>query len=425
MASKQERSRREIRYTNAQAIAQQQIADQESGGDLKVPDGMEFLKMDRAGTYDLDIVPFIVGANANVISEDVQEGDVHYELTYWQHRGVGPDEINVACLRNWGEKCPLCERAQAFKRTMADTKEDKATFNAMKAKLRTVMGVIDRRSRGKPKVELFAYSWHGFAKQLADKITGASAERMGYHNFFHLSGGKTVQVKMNTTDMGDWLQAGTIELLPRNEDLPESLLDEMPALDEMLIKREYDEIVKIADGEPLKAERNGHERRPPSGVNDERRVERGRSRDDEDEPRPARRGREEEEAPTVKADLEEGDYVLFEETRCKVVAVKRGGKVVDLEEEDSKDLIKNVPVEDCKVGIPVDEEPVKKKPGRPAKPADDDDEPKKPQGRGRAVEDDDEDDDEDEGWRKRKPRDNDEDPPPPVKRGPGRPRKGA
>src|SRR5688572_24027784 len=108
MASKQERERREIRYTNAQSVVKEQIESQSFGGDLKVPTGMTFLKMDQAGEYNLDIIPFIIGKNAKMVGRGVEPGDVHYEFSYEQHAKVGPDEESVACLKNWGKRCPLC-----------------------------------------------------------------------------------------------------------------------------------------------------------------------------------------------------------------------------------------------------------------------------------------------------------------------------
>jgi hypothetical protein len=424
MASKQEQERREIRYTDAAKISRKQIEDQESGGDLLLPEGLTFLNVEQEGAYNLDIIPYVVGKNAKLIHEDVEPGDVHYEFSYWCHFGVGPQEKNIVCLSNWGEKCPLCERAAAFKRgNDMENKENKATYNSMKAKLRTLFNVIDQDARGKPKIQLFGYSWHGFAKQLANKIDGPLAERLGYKKFFHLKGGMTVQAKMSKTDMGKWLQCSNIEMLPRKDDLPADLLKQAPCLDEMIIRHGYDEVIAIADGKPLVEDKhaaNGKDDRPAARRDED--EDRPRRRDEED--KPVRRRDDDDENLAAKMGLEEGVFVKYDGVRCKVIEVNRAGTKVDLEEVRTGEVIENVRCEDCEVPKPeVDDD-------RPARRRDRDDEDAP---RRRAADDDrpaarKKDEDEDKGWVEedepkaetaRKPKDDEK----PVKRGPGRPRK--
>lgn len=429
MATKQDRERREIRYTNSQKIAKAQNDAQASGGCLKIPEGMKLYDLGKAGLKEWNIIPFVVGKNAKVIHRDCNPGDVHYELTYLQHRGVGPEEKTVVCLRTFREKCPLCERYAAFRKEN-DMRDDdnKKTADSMKAKYRTVFILEDANDK-KPEMELFEYSSHGFAVQLNEMLDHPKANERGWNNFFHLKGGMTVEAKMEPSDVSkDWLQCSTVTFNPRTKDLPESLLDDAPCLDEMLIRLTYDQMVKLADGNIERTDDNDNDR-PSRGRDDDRPNNRNghtRSRhdDDDDDDRPSRRRNDDDDDDdddnqAARKDIDIGTYVMFDDERCKVVKVNSAGTRCDLEIERNGKLLRAIDVSECKVGVPVDDDDDKpaRGRGRSARDDDDDDRPQR-----RASKDDDDDDDE-RGYKKGDDDDKPKDEPEPQKRGPGRPRK--
>ena len=440
--SKQDRSRRdEPEYFDPAVAATKQLEDNEGGGDLNLPDGAEFEEIDGPGEYEWDIVPYIVGKNATIIHHKMKPGMVHYEFTYYRHADIGPDEQSVACLRNWGERCPLCDDAQDFrKKNDMQSEENKKTFNSMKAKLRTVMKVINAGDR-KPRMKILAYSWHGFAKQLAEKITGPKAEQMGYKSFSRMKGGMTVSAKMSKTDVGKWVQASTIEMIPRKDDLEPELLEQWGSVDEWLIKRTPAEIAQIRDGRSADSEeedddrptqRNGRVSSSVSGPHIDSREE-GRpikrhvaDKDDEDD----------DDNPAARMGIEVGHFVKYGKLRCEVTKINAAGTKVNLRDDDSDEEFRLVDVTECKVDVEDDDKP--KRRGK-----DDDDDDDRPRRTSRAKDDDDddrparrttkdEDDDEDGGFRGRgRDKDDDEDDKPkdeedpPAKRGRGRPRKNA
>jgi hypothetical protein len=435
--AKQDRERREIRYTDSQKIAKKQIESQASGGCLRFPEGAKLYQLGKSGLYEWNIIPYIAGKNAKLIHQDCEPGDVHYEFTYWRHAGVGPEEKMVTCLKMFGERCPLCERHAEFRKNndMRD-KETQKIADAMKAKSRTVfiLQETDPRRR-QAEMELFEYSSHGFAVQLNDMLDHPKAKERGWNRFFHLKGGMTVEAKMEPSEVSkDWLQCSTVTFSPRDKDLPESYLDDAPCLDEMLVRLTREQIIRLADGveAPVEAatpaQINGRNRisSSVSGPHlDSREEDRPIKRNarDEDDDRPVRRRDEDEDEgnPAARMGIEEGHFVSYRRMRCEVIRLNAEGTKADIRDEDSGERFKGIPVADLKVDGDDDDKPVRRK---------DDDEDDRPVKRtGRSRDEDDNDEDDDKGWRGRdkEPPEEEEvkEEPTPKKRGPGRPRKDA
>lgn len=365
MASKRD-AERKYEYGNTREVAKQRLDEQSAGSALKLPTGLKLWELGKAGRYTFDVIPYIVGKG----HPKVKEGRVWWERTFWQHSGVGPENKAVCCLRkNWGEPCPCCEQVDEFVKTMdRDDKDDKKRLSFMKSKFRQALLIQDHDAR-KPEIELFEYSYHGFGITLDEKLDD-SPESLGYDNFFHPKGGKTLQAKFAETDMGDWLKASVIEMLPRNKDLPEDILDHGICLDDMVIRLSYDQIKKLMRGEApsRSAEDNGHDDRPA----------RSRGRVEEDPParetakpkgedRPTRQTREDKDedvSPAAKKGIEQDTVVEFKGKRCKVVWVNRAGTILDLEEVETGKTHERIDPED--VDIPDD------KPARRSREDDDD-----------------------------------------------------
>jgi hypothetical protein len=94
----------------------------------------------------------------------------------------------------------------------------------------------------------------GFGELLDTKIKAADA----YENFFHLDGGMTLQilVEENSFEGRKFLEPVNIEMFPRKQSLPESLLDDVPDLDEMVenAKVSYKDLKGILYQKPSEGE---------------------------------------------------------------------------------------------------------------------------------------------------------------------------
>jgi len=71
------------------------------------------LKLERwkpkEGRNLINIIPFAAEAtNPMVVCNKVSEGDTLYSLDYFVHPNVGPNQVDVPCLKQFGRNCPCC-----------------------------------------------------------------------------------------------------------------------------------------------------------------------------------------------------------------------------------------------------------------------------------------------------------------------------
>lgn len=393
-------------YTDARAAAKQALSDQDQGC-IKVPDGMTFFQVKKPGTYNFDIIPFFHNPDLNKYAP--KGGTVWWETTYCRHGNVGPEDKMLVCLKKtFGEACYCCEQHALARKSLRPgaTDDEKKTVKSMEYKIRQLFCVIDRDER-KPELQLFEMSFHLFGKHLLHKIDGAPS-RLNYDQFFRLKGGMTLSVKF--VEGANWIEAGNIELIPRDKDIPEDILDDVPCLDDLIIRTPYAKMKQIYDGaEDQKHETNGEtysrrsKREEPE--EEEEATPRKKREEPEEEP-PARKPKKEEteerDNPAARKGIEKGCYVLYtdedgKKLRCQVVRVSPDGTSLTLEDE-SGEVHRAIEPKECKLGITVEEpEEAQTKPARKPKKAAEEEAPAKP----KAPE---PDPDEDEGWSRRKKR---------------------
>lgn len=363
---RQKREKRKIVYSSAKERAEKH----ESGFSrtaYSVPDGMEQFQIKKAGTYKLDIIPFVAG-KGNPFAE---EGSVHYERTFYQHGGIGAEQKPYTCpARTFGKKCPICEEAMKLRRG-----DDPEAAKDIRTSERQLFLVIDHADAEKG-VQLWEISHFAFGAALDEKIKSSDDED-GYENFFHLDDGMYLKVTFKEDSGGKFkfLKCTNIEMRARSKPLPDSLLDEVPCLDDLIILTPYDKLKSIylmeegdEDGDEPKASRNGKKvaKKKPA------------AREEEEEPEEP----EEEETQTAdEAGITVGCRVDHADLgECVVARISKDGTSLTLEDE-AGDTHKAVAVNECELLEEEEEEPpARKKPGpkagtRRKKPDDDDEEP--------------------------------------------------
>lgn len=139
-------------------------------GVLRVPQGYDILKIDKAGTYKLAILPYTVPAGAK--HPVVKDGEMHYTRDYYVHNGLGTSGKGQAvCPKSTrGERCPICEGIKAGIDSGQLTKEIAKDMYAKQRSLFTLW-----LPEVQNKVVLFDHSYHGFAKQLNTTISAKVA----------------------------------------------------------------------------------------------------------------------------------------------------------------------------------------------------------------------------------------------------------
>lgn len=304
MATRKQKEKRERRYTDAKKRAEEHDSGFQPTS-FSVPEGVELFRWKKAGIYRLDIIPFIAGKG----NPYADEGEVHWERTYYVHRGIGAEENSYACLRRtFGKPCPVCEHVAKLR---ADPSSDDKLIQGLREKERQLFLVLDHSDRDKGVQILETSHYMGFGEMLDKKIK-ASDEEDGYANFFHLEDGMTLKVNVEEDSFAGrtYMKPTNIEMVRRKEPLDDSLLDEVPCLDDIITELSYKELKKIFLQIPAEAE-NG------KAVQQSRPASKPKSSpppDDEDE--------DEDDDDFEDEDLDEDE----EETVVKKPAAKKGKK---------------------------------------------------------------------------------------------------
>lgn len=293
---------------NRKYSSARELADTKSSGfggaHLKVPEGVKLFKP-KAGVMLLDILPFPAGEG----NPHADEGIMHWERTYFLHRGIGANSDSFVCPRlTFKERCPICEHRQKLLKESADDNEE--LIKDLAAKERQLFNVVNRREPDAG-VQLWDISYHLFGRLLIARIRD-SDEEDGWDEFFHLESGQGLTLKVGFVEESyagrAYCKAETIDFKPRKEDYDDDVIADIRVLDDLLVVPDYDSLKKtflqMADeGGGASAKRK---KAPP--VEDD---------DDEDEAPPARKKK----APPV--DEDDGWDDLDDEEEQKPAKRKR------------------------------------------------------------------------------------------------------
>lgn len=228
---------RKLKYSNAREMVEKRAAGF-SAPYLKMPEGAQLFKP-KAGVMLIDIVPYVAGPG----NPWAEEGLVHYERTFWVHKGIGANGDSFLCARKTSnEKCAICEYRAKLQAAGDDDKEE--LIASLAPKERQLFNVINRKEPDKG-IQLWDISYHLFGKLLAARIRD-SDEEDGWDRFFTLDEGFSLKLGFEEKTFAGraFLSVETIDFKPR-EALDEELLDDAHALDEILVETDYDKLKKI------------------------------------------------------------------------------------------------------------------------------------------------------------------------------------
>lgn len=293
MKKKDKRKERKIRYSSPRKV----IDNKEKGWSptaFKVPDGMEMFKFKEAKKYRIDVLPYKVKSNPWA---DVEKGDYHYERTYYVHGGMGATgQDKYCCLqKNFNKPCPICKHGAKLKAGGAA----KDVLSQFYPKERQLFVIIDRDSDDK-KLQLFETAhYKSFGEMLANKLDGAD-EDSPMQSFHSLDDGMylSVKTKQDSFAGNTYYPPINIEMNPRSKPLPESLLEEIPCLDDVFIELTYKELEKIFNQVTSDAEEED---------GDDEDKEDDEEDDEEDKPKKKKKGKADDEDDEDSDDEDDSD----------------------------------------------------------------------------------------------------------------------
>ncbi|MBT9139084.1 MAG: hypothetical protein DDT31_01664 [Syntrophomonadaceae bacterium] len=212
---------------------EKKASKQRGYGLYNIPDGVEFFKPQKAGTYHLDILPYKVSVQNH---PQVSGGEVWFERTVFVHFSVGDEQLAYICPKTIAAKCPICEeRAKMFK----DPNADEELIKQLRPKERQLFNVIDLDDK-EPTIKIWEVSNFLFGGILEEEIRNGDEENA---SFFFYEGGKTLKVRFKQESFGDnsFLKTHRIDFEDR-EDYGVDVLKKTIDLDKLLIVLPYEEL---------------------------------------------------------------------------------------------------------------------------------------------------------------------------------------
>lgn len=234
------RSRRQKKQKRERASARRRAEERQVGFDrttYRIPEGMSVF-VPKPGKYLLDILEYEVGKG----NPWADEGQMHYERTFFVHHRVGPDESSYVCpAKTSGKPCPVCEGRQKEARK---PNGDDELVKSLKPKERQLFLVYNHAEKDKG-LQLMDVSTFNFGARL-DKEINDSEDEEGFVDFasWESDEGMTLRCTFYEESFAgnNFSKCDTIRFLKRKEDIPQEVLEQVVCLDDLLIIPDYDKL---------------------------------------------------------------------------------------------------------------------------------------------------------------------------------------
>lgn len=281
-------------------------------GYLRIPNGVSVFVAEADEKYLFDFLPYEV-KDKNHPDRDTKlelavPGSYWYKRPFEVHKNVGPKNEAVICPRSFGKTCPICDYRDSLKKEGADEAEIKAC-NTSRRNLYVVI------PRGVKKVEekphLFDFSDYLFQEKFEEQL--ADDDRWG--DFPHPTEGCSVRIRFAEGSFGGnkYPEPTRFDFEERDTPIDDSVLDDVPCLDECFDVLSYEELKANFFAVPTEDEDDDEEEEKPRKKKE---AEKPASRR-KPEPEPEEEEEEEEDEPEEE---EEEELELSDEIEaCKTV----------------------------------------------------------------------------------------------------------
>jgi hypothetical protein len=275
------------------------------------------------GKNRINIIPYTIKTKNHPLVKrgEFEVGDQDYVMDVFTHRGVGPSEATVICLKStFGKPCPICEQSALLRK---QGKEKEA--GELKPSRRVFYNVQDMKEPDKLKV--FETSHFLFEKELIDEAR--DDEEGGFVDFADPIEGKEIKFRASEVQKGKikYKEFKSFAFEDRDDPIPDELLESAISFDEIMNVPTYEEVEKILFGQDDDDDEESDESAKKSKHDDS---------DEEDDDRPVKK---------FSKKYEDEDDEL-EEKPAKKPVKNRDDENEDDEEESSKKPVKKVEDED-------------------------------------------------------------------------------
>lgn len=196
-----------------------------------LPEGIEFFKPKGGKKYTFDILPYVVkNPELHPASEAINEDGLFWCLPFRIHRNIGPNELTVICPNSVGRACCACnERNDIYN----DPDRDDDEAKPLNSSARTLFAIKMLKGPDKGKIMIMDISDYCFMEMFEEELDDLPEE---YEDFACLEDGYSIEVRFKEEKIGKtpFPKASKVSFIERKKDYDESILDEVPCLDDLI-----------------------------------------------------------------------------------------------------------------------------------------------------------------------------------------------
>lgn len=211
---------------------------------------VEFYKIEKAGDYSIDIIPFKITSKKHpAIKDGASIGDEVYSMDFWTHGNVGPRKMSVICpAETWGKPCPVCEAREQISRELGPKSKEAGD---LRPKHRVIYNVVDPDD-SKETIKVFEASFPLFEQGLV-AMAGAKGRKKGkdYIHFGDIEEGWTISFTavQESFNGSKYFKFESFDLEKREEAHDKSLIKEAISFDEHIISTSYEDLAQLMTGD--------------------------------------------------------------------------------------------------------------------------------------------------------------------------------
>lgn len=264
--------------------------------------GIPMFSPEADTTAIIDILPYEVTDKNHM--DKIKPGTLWYKKPYRIHKRVGAGNgEDMVCPNSVGKPCPICEQRDELYSQNADKKVIAKT----KSSLRNVYIVKVREYDGKKKfdkdaIHLFDFSDYLFQEPFEKQLK----KKDRFDNFFSHDEGCSLELTFDeeSFEKSKYPVVTRVEFVERKKQYKESILDEVPNLDEVLIIPTYEELEEkffvesgVADTEPDDTESKKDKKKKKKSKDDT--PDKSEKKKDKDEKSDKKKDKKKKEEPSL------------------------------------------------------------------------------------------------------------------------------
>jgi len=195
------------------------------------------------GEHLVEFLPYLAGSK----DPAKEEGSPTYLVDLYVHRFIGPNEDHFICLaKTLNQPCPICEHRNKLRRQDEPSTEEerdrlKAEMESCRPKRYSVYAIWDRDNESKG-VQLWTVAHWFVQKNLMSACRSIRGRGVVPFASPDKEEGKSIAFEIQGSKMSQ--QYTGWQLVERDDDIPDEILDSVPVLDELLDIPTYEAVSK-------------------------------------------------------------------------------------------------------------------------------------------------------------------------------------